>query len=497
MLSFKRVLLVLLLCGQGATGKLIPRGIGLAVPGNSVPTTVSNLWKKPTPVTPVSVSTESPPTQESQGASVPVEIFNLVKSIVGAGVLGLPADLVLCVALVGIPLTDYAYQKTTGIAAFGSTSTALIPAVTLMSLAGILSAYGFSLIGRVCAYTGANSYRDAWARSVSPKTAWIPAAACFMVTSCSVLAYSMILCVTIPSLTNSFLGVSISRTEALLGVTIFALLPLCLMKSLKSLGPFSLVGICGMLYTSVAMFLRWLDGSYVAGPLLQSLEPHLLPKLGASGDETLLELLGNPNIFLLISMLSTAYMAHYNAPKFYLELENNTIPRFNFVVGVSFLISFGLFVSIAAFGFLTFGKSSAGLVLNNYATQDQLMAVSRVAVALSLLFSYPLAFGGVRDGLLDLLQVSHRPNSFLNAVTVGLLTIITGMAYTLTDLRKLLAFNGATWGNAVIYLLPTYMVINLARTSKPELKKEIPQALTTAMIGIGMGLVGTAIALNS
>ena len=45
-------------------------------------------------------------------------------------------------------------------------------------------------------------------------------------------------------------------------------------------------------------------------------------------------------------------------------------------------------------GFLTFGKACDGLVLNNYGSTDVLMGLSRVAVAVSLVFSYPLAFTG-------------------------------------------------------------------------------------------------------
>jgi hypothetical protein len=71
-------------------------------------------------------------------ASIPNEVFNLVKGIVGVGVLSLPA----------------------GIAAFGDAPSAVIPAVGLVAAIGAISAYGFSLIGRVCSYTGARSYRE-------------------------------------------------------------------------------------------------------------------------------------------------------------------------------------------------------------------------------------------------------------------------------------------------------------------------------------------------
>ena len=387
--------------------------------------------------------------------------------------------------------------KLSGIASFGGTPMALVPAIALMVVAGGLSAYCFSLIGRTCAYTGgATSYRQAWERAVSPQTAWIPATACFLVTSCSVLAYSMILSTTLPSLVQSFGGITISRTQALLGVTTVALLPLCLMKNLKSLGPFSLVGIIGMFYTCFAMFWRWFDGSYsVTGAFVEDLDFDFAPRFGPPED--LSDLLLKPNLFLLVSMLSTAFMAHYNAPKFYRELKNNTLPRYNLVVTVSFLISLVVFVAVASFGFSTFGKACADLVLNNYSGEDKLMSLSRIAVTLSLLFSYPLAFVGVRDGLLDLLWIETRPDSLLNTVTVVLLSIITGLAYKLTDLRKLLAFNGTTWGNAVIYLLPTYMFVQCAKKYRPELKSEVPIATLTGLVGLGMGVIGTAIALNS
>jgi len=420
------------------------------------------------------------PASSDGGAPIPYMIFNLVKSIVGAGVLGLPA----------------------GVAAFGSTKLALVPSIALISVIGMLSAYCFSLIGRICAYTSSVSYRQAWERSVSSKSSWIPALACFMVTSCSVLAYSMILSDTIPTLLSAFTPYTVSRTQALLGVTFVALLPLCLMKSLKALGPFSLVGIIGMIYTSLAMALRYFDGSYrEGGQFLETLSANLAPNFAEASSTKLMDLITNPKIFILVSMLSTAYMAHYNASKFYWELQNNTLKRYQTVVGTSFGISLLLFVAVAFFGFATFGTNCAGLVLQNYSTSDSLMSLSRIAVALSILFSYPLAFVGVRDGILDLIQVpqSKRSNKLLNVVTVVLLSTITSLAYVLKDLRTLLAFNGATWGNAVIYLLPTYMFVSCVKTKLPERKElqaEIPWVIATGVIGLCMGIVGTVLAIQ-
>jgi amino acid permease len=129
-----------------------------------------------------------------------------------------------------------------GIAAFGNAPGAVIPAVSLIAIIGLLSAYGFSLIGRVCSYVGASSYREAWQKSVGEKTSWIPAASCTFKTSIAILAYSMILADTFKSLFSS-VGVAVSRSNTLYGVTGLVILPLCLLKNLSSLAPFSLVRV--------------------------------------------------------------------------------------------------------------------------------------------------------------------------------------------------------------------------------------------------------------
>jgi amino acid permease len=218
-------------------------------------------------------------------ATIPNEIFNLVKAVVGVGVLSLPA----------------------GIAAFGNNPSALVPALSLIAIIGILSGYGFAVIGKVCAYTGATSYRDAWSKSVGPSTSWIPAWSTTLKTFVACLAFSMVLADTFASL----LGTQ-ERTKALLGVTAM-LLPLCLMKSLSSLAPFSLLGVIGMLFTATAMTVRYLDGSYAMpnGPLLGGVADILKPSFGDRGMMSVF----SPSSLILTCMLSTAYMAHFNAPK--------------------------------------------------------------------------------------------------------------------------------------------------------------------------------------
>lgn len=429
---------------------------------------------------PLPLQTTATPAAEdnnSKKAGMTNLTFNLVKSIVGAGVLSLPA----------------------GVAAFGNAPSAMIPAAILISFIGALSAYGFALIGRVCSYTGASSYREAWQKTIGDETSAIPAAACTLKTTMAVTAYSMILADTFRSLFATA-GLSLTRSTTLLLITSVVILPLCLLKNLASLAPFSLLGVVGMGYTAFAMAVRYLKGAYkVGGAFLTDVPANLAPSFGSVGARGVL----NPSASILICMLSTAYMAHFNAPKFFNELENNTIARYNRLVGTSFGISVLLFALISGLGFLTFGSACSGLILNNYSNKDVLMGLSRVAVAISLVFSYPLAFAGCRDGILDLANVApaDRTNSLQNKVTIGYLSLVTATALVLKDITFVLSFGGATLGNALIYIFPALMfrkaVKDKGANATKGLKREVKVAMTSAGLGVGMGLVGAKMALKA
>jgi amino acid permease len=269
------------------------------------------------------------------------------------------------------------------------------------------------------------------------------------------------------------------------------------MKDLKSLAPFSLVGIIAMVYTSLAMLYRWLIASPILATATDTAET-VAEVLSTSNSSDWWKLVFNPSASILISMLSTAFMAHYNAPKFYWELAQRSTPRYNRVVASSFIGATFLMATVAAAGFGTFGAASKGMILNNYPVDDKLMALSRLAVTISLICSYPLAFVGVRDGILDLGGVTDRTrrNGLFVPLTIVLLLAVTAVAFVVKDISIIMALGGATWGNALIYLFPAFMLIQLANKQQ-DLKKEVPSAILTGGIGLVLAVVGTSTAIKA
>eukprot|EP00980_Cylindrotheca_fusiformis_P008080 scaffold1722_cov120-Cylindrotheca_fusiformis.AAC.10 len=309
------------------------------------------------------------------------------------------------------------------------------------------------------------------------------------------LAYSMILADTFQALFSTF-GIKTTRTASLLLVTLFGILPLCLMKNLNALAPFSVLGTAGIFLTMICMTIRYFDGSYDpenGGRFLVGLSEVYHPRFGDyNGAST-------SSVLVFASMIFEAFMAHYNAPRFLAELKDSNIHRFRWVVSASFGSSGLIYVWLTAMGFLTFGANCDGYILNNYSTDDQLATICRVAIALSILFTYPIAFMGFRDGLLDVIELPEEQQTSMNinVVTIVLLTILTLIAGVCTDLGAVNAIGGGTLATLIAFVFPALMYRQLvADTPTLGEKREVKFALALMVIGVIMGFVGVVVELR-
>jgi amino acid permease len=262
-----------------------------------------------------------------------------------------------------------------------------------------------------------------------------------------------------------------------------------------------MLGLLAMLFTSVAMTIRYLDGSYDSngnGQFLNEIDEKLKPSFGTTGAMAAFHL----NVLVFLCMISEAYIAHYNAPRFWVELKNRSVKRFAAVVSCSYGISATYYILVTSIGFLTFGGNSSGFILDNYSTSDILASISRACVGFSLIFTYPVIFLGFRDAMLDVLVVPHakRTSHNLNLLTLILLAITTVLAMVLQDLGIVVAVGGGTLGTIVVFIIPTLMfckaVSMIGDKASPELRHETKLTQVLMWFGIFMGVVGVWIALT-
>jgi amino acid permease len=164
------------------------------------------------------------------------------------------------------------------VSTLGNSPNVVVQALFIIAMIGGINAYFFSLIGRVCSWTGATSYRYAWERTVGPESSQFVAIVVTLKTAISCLAYSMILAESFQALGIAAGLVDVSRTEALCGVTFFAPLPLCLLRDLTALTPSSFLGLLGMGFASHAICIHSADDSYAdGGTFLTDIPTNLQP----------------------------------------------------------------------------------------------------------------------------------------------------------------------------------------------------------------------------
>jgi len=247
------------------------------------------------------------------------------------------------------------------------------------------------------------------------------------------------------------------------------------------------------------MILRFFDKSYaVGGKFFAKLAESARPAFAAP---TAAAPLINANMFVLVSMLASAFLAHYNAPKFYNELEapadgGSKLGRFNFVVAGGFLMSCVVMGLVMAAGFMTFGKASQGLILNSYATSDPLASLARLGIGLSIIFSYPLNFVGLREGILAFVGKTEegKKNSVHVALTLAIMLLMNGSALFLKDLGLVVALGGAVLGSALVYIFPALMAIGEKAGAMGKAEKLANWALTG--LGVFFAVLGSIMCLK-
>ncbi|CAB9505928.1 Putative sodium-coupled neutral amino acid transporter 11 [Seminavis robusta] len=397
-------------------------------------------------------------------ATIPSEVANMTKNLIGGGVLSLSG----------------------GIALYANSPTAIVSAILWVVLLGAVFGYFCLLIGKACDMSLSGTYRECWERTVGHRGGLGVAVASTVDPLIGIFANASILSQSLQLILQG-IDIHLNVTECLLLITFLALLPLCLMKNLDALAPFSALGMASVLCALGCMTFRYLDGSYLPdGQFYNDIPINMRPSFGTSSRPFSMDALP------FVCMVYTSFDMHYNSPRFYAELKDASIPRFGQVVGYSFGITAAIYFSIAAVGFLTFGANSDSYILNNYSTRDSLATLSRITIGLCSLVSYPLNFIGVRDNCLDILGITDEvdTDAKLNLFTILLLSIMTLASCFVTDLGLINSAGGGATATFVCFVFPGLMFREAMKKHGRGPKWESSFATTLMILGAVMGCVG-------
>ncbi|KAL4361638.1 hypothetical protein GQ457_04G023760 [Hibiscus cannabinus] len=377
---------------------------------------------------------------EFNGASFTGAVFNLSTTIVGAGIMALPATMKVLGLILGIAMIIFMAFLTN----------ASIEFLLRFSRAGRTTSYG-SLMG------------DAFG-----KYGRIFLQICVLVNNIGVLIVYMIIIGDVLS------GISSSgvhhagvlegwfgehwwngRTFVLLVTTLCIFSPLACFKRIDSLRFTSALSVA-----LAVVFLVITVGIAIVKLLAGTISmPRLLP------DVT--DLTSFLELFTVVPVLVTAYICHYNVHSIDNELEDTT--QIKPVVQTSLALCSIVYIMTSLFGFLLFGDATLEDVLANFDSDlgipysSLLNDTVRVSYAAHLMLVFPIVFYPLRLNMDGLLFPSARPLALSNTrfafTTVGLITVIFLGANFIPSIWDAFQFTGATAAVCLGFIFPAAVTL--------------------------------------
>lgn len=410
-------------------------------------------------------------------SSMSASVFNLVNNVAGAGILALSAG--------------------------QAAGTGWIPSMAICALLGALSSHTFCMIGSACELTKQQDFKGLWSVTLGESSTYVvDSMIALLCVACSII-YSGILGDVSTQLLSQFNLPSLSRTGNILVITLVALFPLSLIKNLSALAFTSLLGFAAIIYTVLFIVVRALDGTYKTD-VGRFVTDGVLEKLPSFQKSSLWNV--DFTSLVLASNLGLAFVAHYNSPNFYRELENTSTKRFRTMVNFSFFVLVVLYIITMASGYSTFGDVCKGNILLNYHPDDTLATLGRLATFFSILFGFPLVVTGARESIVgSLSSLGVVDPSFWvatprhMALVVSILAVITLVACTVQDVSLVVGLTGAAMGSFIVYMCPAILYTKAVEVTKGKKSSDYQVARWNfAMVPFGLfiGALGVYMTLK-
>ncbi|ORE03134.1 hypothetical protein BCV72DRAFT_296705 [Rhizopus microsporus var. microsporus] len=355
------------------------------------------------------------PTDEPSATITSCSI-NLANTILGTGMLAMPAALA---------------------------SIGLIPGIILILYAGCTSALGLYFLSQCAARVGdRHASFSALSKLTWPKLGIFfdlaIAIKCFGVA----VSYLIIIGDLMPKVILSFFHDAEQNAllmDRRLWITLFmitAVGPLSYLKRLDSLKYTSLVALFAVGYLVVIVVYHYISPNFPPPPPGSIEYFHF-----------------NTKVFGQLPVFIFAFTCHQNIFSIYNELSDNSERSIIQVIVNSIGSAAFIYELVAILGYLSFGKDVNGNIILEY-PQSYFVAYGRLAIVILVIFSYPLQAHPCRASLEKTLvqHTTHKRSHFL--LTTAIVVCSYLVAITITQLDVVLSFVGSTGSTTISFILP-------------------------------------------
>ncbi|MES1909711.1 MAG: hypothetical protein MHM6MM_002411 [Cercozoa sp. M6MM] len=393
--------------------------------------------------------------------------FNLMNSIIGAGIIGLPYAIKTCGFFLGI---------------------------VLLFVVTALTDYTVRLIVRMGVNRGLRSY-EALAQQAFPKYgAALVSLSMFLFAYGGMVAYLVIIGDTVPEVMKAALGknsdsILTSRTWIVFLISTFLVLPLSLLRNMASLRWSSVVSV-GAVFVILATVL--------------ARAPQVAEEQGIHWrNEDAPFSVAKPTALRGLGAFSFAFVCHHSAFIVRNSLRNPTPRRWKLVTRSSLLIAMIASAILALGGYLAFFSHTKSDVLNNFSENDTAINVARALLAGTMVSTYAMEHYVARHATYELafrafnrMLPERMPTRHFVGITLLMWGSSTLIAVGNSDLGIVLELTGTVAAASLGYTLPGLVQLKLDGFTRSSWRKHwVP--LFLSVFGILVTILGLATVFSS
>ncbi|XP_060610962.2 putative sodium-coupled neutral amino acid transporter 11 isoform X1 [Anolis sagrei] len=346
-------------------------------------------------------------------------MFNVINSIIGSGMIGLPYSL----KQAGFPL-----------------------GILLLLGVGYITDYSIVLLIKGGNLSGTNSYQALVNKSYGFVGHLILSALQFLYPFIAMISYNIITGDTLTKVFQRILGENpfFGRHAIILCVTIIFTLPLSLYRNISKLAKVSFISLILTVIILVVGIIRAITFSGYVSP---TENPWVFAK---------------PNAVQAIGVMSFAFICHHNSFLIYGSLKEPTLSNWTRVTHVS--VSFAVFVSLvfATCGYLTFKEYTEGDIFENYCRDDDLATFGRFCYGITVILTFPLECFVTREVIANVLFSGDLTLFYHIAVTIVVVAVATSISLVYDCLGIVLELNGVLSATPLVFILPAACYLKLS-----------------------------------
>lgn len=378
----------------------------------------------------------------SQGSGVPGAVFNLTTTIIGAGIMALPATM-----------------KVLGLAL----------GIVLIIVMGVLSEISVELLVRFSVLCKASSYGEVVQHAMG-RPARILSEICIILNNAGVMVVYLIIMGDVMSGSVHHMGVFDQlmgngmwdqRKLVVLVVMVVFLAPLCSLDKIDSLSLTSAASVAlavvFVIITFTVALIKLMEGRIDP--------PRMFPDF--SSKTAIMDLL------VVIPIMTNAYVCHFNVQPIYNELEQRSPQKMNRIGRITTILCILVYSSTAVSGYLLFGKDTEADVLTNFDTDlgirfsSALNYIVRVGYILHLILVFPVIHFSLRQTVDALVFEGSPPLSESRKRSLGLTAVLLILIYLgstmIPNIWTAFKFTGATTAVSLGFIFPSLVTLRLRK----------------------------------